>query len=100
VHYFYRLKYNLPTFHAQDGTAQELLGISIDNSLHETARLADFQGTGHGIHGQFRHTDVASLFSGFVFGYANMSKLGIDENGIGDNAILNASAAILKPIGA
>ncbi len=57
--------------------------LGIDNRLHEATRLADFQGTGHGIHGQFRHTDVAPLFSGLVFAHANAAKLGIDEDSIG-----------------
>lgn len=93
-------RHNLATFYAQDGAAQDVLGLGIDNGFHKTARFASFQGTGHGIHGQFCHTDGAPLFSGLVFRQANTPKLGIDEDGIGNKAILRAGVAMLKQIGA
>jgi hypothetical protein len=51
------------------------------------------------MHGQFRHTDGAPLFSGLVFALANTSKLGIDEDGKGDKAILRAGIAVLQQVG-
>ena len=46
------------------------------------------------------YTDVAPLFSGLVFAHANLPKLGIDEDGIGDKAIPGAGVAMLKQVGA
>src|SRR5262249_21765156 len=90
----------LATLDTQDGATQDLLCIGIDDGLHEAARLAGLQGTDHEIHRQFRHTDVAPLFSGLVFAHANPSKLGIDKDGVGDKAILSAGVAMLKQVGA
>jgi hypothetical protein len=73
--------------------------LGVNDGLHEAARLARLQGTDHGIHGQFRYVDVASLFSGIIFTQANTAKLGIDEDGVGDKAILRAGAAMLKKNG-
>lgn len=86
--------HNLVTFYAQD-----VLCLGIDNGLHEAACLADFQGTGNGMHGQFRYTDSVSLFSGLVFAHANTPKLRIDEDRIRDHTLPCASIAMLKQIG-
>jgi hypothetical protein len=90
----------LSTFHTQHGAAQNMVCLGVDDGLHEAARLARLQGADHGIHGQFRHTDIASLFSGLIFAQANTPELGIDENGVGDKAILRVGAAMFKQVGA
>ena len=77
-----------------------MICLGVDDGLHEAARLARLQGADHGIHGQFRHTDIASLFSGLIFAQANTPELGIDENGVGDKAIVRVSAAMFKQVGA
>src|SRR5262249_26393679 len=74
--------------------------LGVEDGLHEDARLARFKGTNYGIHGLYHHTDVASLFSGLIFTQANAPKLGIDEDGVGDKAILRAGAAMFKQVGA
>ena len=55
---------------------------------------------GTSIHGHFRHAEIAPLFSGLGLAHANTPKLGIDEDGIGDQAILRAGAAMLQQVGA
>src|SRR5262249_1281456 len=92
--------HDLATFETKDLAAQNLLGISIDDRVHEAARLTGFYRTGHRIHGQFRHSNVAPLFSSLVFVHANPPKLRIDENRIGDKTISNAGAPMLKQVGA
>src|SRR5215510_2687062 len=91
--------HDLATFETQDCAAQNLLGISIDDRLHEAARLTGFDRTDDRIHGQFPHSDVAPLSSSLVFVDANPRKLRIYENRIRDNAISNADAAMLKQVG-
>jgi hypothetical protein len=77
-----------------------LFAIGIDDGLHEAARLSDFYGADHGTHGQFCHTDVAPLSSGLAFAHANMPKLWIDEDSVGNQAILDTGVAMLKQVSA
>lgn len=90
--------HQLATFQAENGAPEDLLGIGIDDGLHEATHFDELQRTGHCSHGQFRHTGVASLGSGLAFAQAHPPQLRIDEDGIRHQAILSAGTALLEQV--
>lgn len=90
--------HQLAAFQAKHGAAQDLVGLGIDDDLHEAARLAGFLSTSYLSHRQFRHAELASLGSSPLFAQAHPSQLGIDEDRRGDEATLGAGVALFKQV--
>src|SRR5665811_2612398 len=80
--------HNFSAFHAKNCGAKHLVGLSVDDGLHEAARFVDFKSTGYMRHWQFRDADVTALGARFRLGQADSAQLRIDKDGIRNLACL------------
>jgi len=94
------LGHNFAAFEAEDGGAEDLVGVGVNDGFHEAAGFVDFEGAGDVVHGHFGDADGAVLRAGFRFGEADAAELRVDEDGVGHETIGGGGAAVFEQIGA
>src|SRR5450755_623007 len=92
--------HDLAAFDAQNRGPQDLLRVDVDDNLHQATRLVDLQGAGDVIHRHLGDFDVFILLARLRFCEAHTPKLRIDEDGIGDETVLDTGVTVFDQVGA
>ena len=96
-----KLGHHFAAFEAQDGGAEELVGVGVHDGFHEAAGFVHFKRSmGDVIHGHAGDADGAILRAGLRFGEADAAKLRVDEDGVGHKSIGSGGAAVFQQVGA
>jgi len=94
------LGHDFAAFETEDGGAEDLVGVGVDNGFHEAAGFVDFERAGDVVHGHFGDADRAILRACFCFGKADAAELWVDEDGVGNEAIGGGGAPVFKQVSA
>src|SRR5271165_6987909 len=89
---------DLAALDAEDGCAQDQLGVGVDDDLHEAACFVGFDGASDIGHRHFGHANSKTLVAGFGFGEADAAELRVDEDGAGQDAVADAAAFAVEEI--
>src|SRR5258708_7831514 len=84
---------------AEKGRAQDLLGVAIDQDLHETFSLALLESAGHVLHGDLTDAGAAAAPSAVGFGHPGPAQGRVGREGVGWKAVAPPPVIAVEQIG-
>src|SRR6516225_9684658 len=90
--------HDFSTLDAENGGTENLSAVGVNNRLHESAALIDFQGACNVGHRHLRDANFLVPGASFGLGHTNAAKLWIDKNGVGNQASRGRSLALLDHV--
>src|SRR5947209_10139609 len=80
--------HDFTAFNAENGCAENLICICVDDGFHEAASFVDFECTSDRSHWELGNADLATVGAGLCFGQTHSTKLRIDEDTVRDLTVL------------
>jgi glycine/D-amino acid oxidase-like deaminating enzyme len=90
--------HHFTSFETENSCAKDLICAGINDGLHEATGFVDFQRAGDVRHRHFGDAYLAILRARLLLGQSHTTELWIDENGIGNEAALDAGASLFDKI--
>src|SRR5437667_6096573 len=81
-----------PALGRQYRRAEDAVVRGIHDNLHQARGLVALDGSRHGAHGRVADLELVSFLPRFLFRHSNSTELGIGENRIGHNSVVDGQA--------
>jgi len=91
--------HDLVAVHSQDGRAQQVLVLGVDQHLHEALRFAGFAGAAHALHRHLGVQHAAAAGAGFGLGDADAAERRVDEERVAGYAVADAARVVVEQVG-